>query len=133
VTSLQSGIFRIRQSFVTTVCFVGGGNYNLLYSRRAAASFENGPRSSDVGFKRAYWVPIRDANDGLGGKVKDGIDLILTDHSLDRFLVANISANHTHSRKIAGTKEFILGYPVSDERYNKGALVKKLASEPATQ
>src|SRR6266404_2747343 len=133
MTTLQRGVFGIRQSLVTAISFVGRGYYDLLYGRRAAASFEHRPRAPYVGFKSADWISVGDADDGLCGQMKHGVDLVLAQHALDCVLLANVSAHHRDSSEHSGTKQLVFGEPVAYERDYESAAFDQGFGQPAAE
>ena len=89
-----------------------------------SARFEQDPRAADVRLKRAERSLVSDAHDGLRGEVKDGIDLILVQCSLDQRLVADVAVDHVDPALGPFEQQRGGGHGVAFEHADMGAVAE---------
>src|SRR5215813_2884410 len=91
--SQQRAIFVVRQLIVRAVGFVARGDDHALDGLAAAAGFEQRIRAANVGLEGRKRRTVGGADDGLRGKMKDGLDLVLGHDALHQAVIFDRSVD----------------------------------------
>src|ERR1700720_4570518 len=115
------------------VGLIRGRDNNRRDLWRAAAGLEQIPGALDIGGESRNRVAIGDPDNGLGRQMKDDLDFVLAENSLDEIAVGNIAAHGIDLLNAAAAHEFALWNPVAHQGNNIRAGFEKLLDEPRSQ
>src|SRR6185436_12663786 len=92
------------------------------------------PSAPDVRVERRYWVPVRDADDRLGGEVDDGINLVFAEGSLHQGLIAQVATDDADAFQQPAPDQFAVRIVVAQQAHHVCAAVDQVAHhEPADE
>jgi hypothetical protein len=84
-------VLAVRELALLAVGLVGGGDHDPAHARASSACLQECGGAADVRVEGLHGVAIRDRHDRLGSEVKDELDLVVAERSLDQALVPNVA------------------------------------------
>src|SRR5581483_10293427 len=133
VSAAQRKVLLVREDIVAAVGLVAGCDHDLAHSRHAPTSLEEIPGSAYVRFERGDRVAVRDADDGLGGEMKDGLDLVFVQCALEAATILDLAADDCDPVLESGRVKPAVGNDVAHEAYLVRAQRDESLGKPAPE